>query len=317
MKKAYELTTLTGTQALLLIASETGHVYTFATSKLQPFVTHHEGKALIQRCLNSSEANLPDNGSGGYSQSGPDISQLVDTISIFTYLQVNEDSQTSAPQEPVESNLILLVGKKIPCASFTAANMADLRATVANFSQDGVPITALAGGVPNAFFDHADQSNNHMLINADVVAGMKLDWTGPYCLGIKVAEVDYTSERQPAFSVEDLRHYLQDASSHIPNELWSQIAVKPYINFPPESLVNEGYLLYVVSTYRNAFVNVVFGVRKIGDKGHQVVGISCMPPDNHICCLDVDEASHQARMDMTTEVEGQPLYHLLPELKGV
>lgn len=66
MKKAYELTTLTGTQALLLIASETGHVYTFATSKLQPFVTHQEGKALIQRCLNSSEsAPSPD----GYSQS--------------------------------------------------------------------------------------------------------------------------------------------------------------------------------------------------------------------------------------------------------
>ena len=55
MKKAYELTTLTGTQALLLIASETGHVYTFATSKLQPCVTHQEGKALILRCLNSPE----------------------------------------------------------------------------------------------------------------------------------------------------------------------------------------------------------------------------------------------------------------------
>jgi hypothetical protein len=32
--QAYELTTLTGTQALVLIASETGHVYTFATPKL-------------------------------------------------------------------------------------------------------------------------------------------------------------------------------------------------------------------------------------------------------------------------------------------
>ena len=48
MKKAYELTTLTGTQALLLVASETGHVYTFATPKLQPFVTLPEGKNLIQ-----------------------------------------------------------------------------------------------------------------------------------------------------------------------------------------------------------------------------------------------------------------------------
>jgi len=31
MKKAYELSTLTGTQVMLLVASETGHVYTFAT----------------------------------------------------------------------------------------------------------------------------------------------------------------------------------------------------------------------------------------------------------------------------------------------
>eukprot|EP01102_Stenamoeba_stenopodia_P007295 TRINITY_DN2040_c0_g1_i3.p1 TRINITY_DN2040_c0_g1~~TRINITY_DN2040_c0_g1_i3.p1 ORF type:complete len:140 (-),score=16.79 TRINITY_DN2040_c0_g1_i3:129-548(-) len=64
MKKAYELTTLTGTQALLLVASETGHVYTFATPKLQPFVTLPEGKNLIQACLNA-----PD-------QAGPPSTQL-------------------------------------------------------------------------------------------------------------------------------------------------------------------------------------------------------------------------------------------------
>lgn len=39
MKKAYELSTLTGTQVMLLVASETGHVYTFATRKLQPMIT--------------------------------------------------------------------------------------------------------------------------------------------------------------------------------------------------------------------------------------------------------------------------------------
>jgi len=59
MKKAYELTTLTGTQALLLVASETGHVYTFATPKLQPFVTLPEGKNLIQACLNAPDAQPP------------------------------------------------------------------------------------------------------------------------------------------------------------------------------------------------------------------------------------------------------------------
>ncbi|CAB3382362.1 Hypothetical predicted protein [Cloeon dipterum] len=59
MKKAYELSTLTGTQVMLLVASETGHVYTFATRKLQPMITSEAGKALIQTCLNSPDASQP------------------------------------------------------------------------------------------------------------------------------------------------------------------------------------------------------------------------------------------------------------------
>ncbi|KAG8872357.1 transcription factor of the MADS box [Tulasnella sp. 332] len=51
MKKAYELSTLTGTQVLVLTVSETGLVYTFTTAKLQPLVTQPEGKNLIQACL--------------------------------------------------------------------------------------------------------------------------------------------------------------------------------------------------------------------------------------------------------------------------
>ena len=41
---------------MLLVASETGHVYTFATRKLQPMITSESGKALIQTCLNSPDA---------------------------------------------------------------------------------------------------------------------------------------------------------------------------------------------------------------------------------------------------------------------
>ncbi|XP_016149362.1 serum response factor-like [Sinocyclocheilus grahami] len=55
-EKAYEPFTLTGTQVLLLVASETGHVYTFATRKLQPMITSETGKALIQTCLNSPDS---------------------------------------------------------------------------------------------------------------------------------------------------------------------------------------------------------------------------------------------------------------------
>ena len=60
--QAFELSTLTGTQIMLLVASETGHVYTFATSKLQPMITSENGKSLIQACLNApstSETSSP------------------------------------------------------------------------------------------------------------------------------------------------------------------------------------------------------------------------------------------------------------------
>jgi hypothetical protein len=53
--QAYELSTLTGTQVLLLIASENGHVYTFATPKLQPLITQSQGKEFIQACLNGPD----------------------------------------------------------------------------------------------------------------------------------------------------------------------------------------------------------------------------------------------------------------------
>ncbi|KAH3662523.1 hypothetical protein OGAPHI_005775 [Ogataea philodendri] len=73
MKKAYELSVLTGTQVLLLVVSETGLVYTFTTPKLQPLVTKPEGKNLIQACLNAPEepANDEEDDQGGVADSHP------------------------------------------------------------------------------------------------------------------------------------------------------------------------------------------------------------------------------------------------------
>ncbi|KAK5994964.1 Transcription factor of morphogenesis MCM1 [Cladobotryum mycophilum] len=69
MKKAYELSVLTGTQVLLLVVSETGLVYTFTTPKLQPLVTKAEGKNLIQACLNAPEPTTgSENGVDGGDQ---------------------------------------------------------------------------------------------------------------------------------------------------------------------------------------------------------------------------------------------------------
>src|SRR3954462_6530850 len=70
--KAYELSTLTGTQVLLLVVSETGLVYTFTTPKLQPLVTKPEGKNLIQACLNAPD--VPTSASDSTSAISPTVS---------------------------------------------------------------------------------------------------------------------------------------------------------------------------------------------------------------------------------------------------
>ncbi|GAA5999366.1 hypothetical protein JCM5350_005804 [Sporobolomyces pararoseus] len=74
MKKAYELATLTGTQVLLLVVSETGIVYTFTTTKFQPLVgagengQPSEGQRLIQKCL----AVDPNEGDSDFISPPPD-----------------------------------------------------------------------------------------------------------------------------------------------------------------------------------------------------------------------------------------------------
>jgi hypothetical protein len=86
MKKAFELSTLTGTQVMLLVASETGHVYTFATEKLQPMITSEDGKRLIQNCLSDGQdasANPAANGDESWGRSGR--ANANDRISIENY----------------------------------------------------------------------------------------------------------------------------------------------------------------------------------------------------------------------------------------
>ncbi|KAK5782099.1 hypothetical protein RI543_000421 [Arxiozyma heterogenica] len=57
MKKAYELSVLTGANILLLILGHSGLVYTFSTPKLEPIIRENKGKQLIRNCLNSQSSS--------------------------------------------------------------------------------------------------------------------------------------------------------------------------------------------------------------------------------------------------------------------
>lgn len=40
---------------MLLVASETGHVYAYATNKLRPMISSEAGRSLIQSCLSTPD----------------------------------------------------------------------------------------------------------------------------------------------------------------------------------------------------------------------------------------------------------------------
>ncbi|KAF7728530.1 hypothetical protein EC973_005934 [Apophysomyces ossiformis] len=110
MKKAYELSTLTGTQVLLLVVSETGLVYTFTTPKLQPIVTEAKGKNLIQLCLNAPDADEEDKSNhqtpqGGTSQAEPSVAQSSTYVRNMPYANTYNDrnNEEQEKQEDIES----------------------------------------------------------------------------------------------------------------------------------------------------------------------------------------------------------------------
>jgi pheromone receptor transcription factor len=97
MKKAYELSVLTGTQVLLLVVSETGLVYTFTTPKLQPLVTKPEGKNLIQACLNAPE---PADSNGVDGESTVDSPEEQHNAAPQMAQPMAQGMPRNAPQQP-------------------------------------------------------------------------------------------------------------------------------------------------------------------------------------------------------------------------
>ncbi|CAH0767654.1 unnamed protein product [Bemisia tabaci] len=144
MKKAYELATLTGTQVMLLVASETGHVYTFATRKLQPMITSEAGKALIQTCLNSPDPCSSSGGDQRMSATGfeetelsyniGDDEQKEDSVSLRSD---SDDSSSSESPTPPSSHDDALAGFPSLSSQLRAAACASLFDRLPNVSDAG------------------------------------------------------------------------------------------------------------------------------------------------------------------------------------
>ncbi|XP_056614635.1 serum response factor a isoform X2 [Triplophysa dalaica] len=141
MKKAYELSTLTGTQVLLLVASETGHVYTFATRKLQPMITSETGKALIQTCLNSPDSPPRTDPSTDQRMSATGFEETD-----LTY-QVSEADALTDPKEMIKPTYTASSIPGVTSSTTTSASSSPISSSVAMQTQSSATYWPLATGI--------------------------------------------------------------------------------------------------------------------------------------------------------------------------
>lgn len=115
MKKAYELATLTGTQVLLLVVSQTGLVYTFTTPKLEAVVKQPEGRNLIQECLNAPDpSEVHDN----QAEAGPSTVPSTDSDALGGLEMVGEEQDEEDEEDEEDGDEPLDIGQAD--AGFTA-----------------------------------------------------------------------------------------------------------------------------------------------------------------------------------------------------
>lgn len=105
LSRAYKLSTLTGTQVLVVIQSENGDVYNFATKKFQPVITSEEGKELIRSCLSSPDAHHETSENEGTDEENNSVSSKSSKSTANTAGEDPEDIDTDEKKASEKSSL--------------------------------------------------------------------------------------------------------------------------------------------------------------------------------------------------------------------
>ncbi|XP_033211700.1 serum response factor homolog B-like [Belonocnema kinseyi] len=105
LSRAYKLSTLTGTQVLVIIQSENGDVYNFATKKFQPVLTSEEGKELIRSCLSSPDSHYETSENEGTDEENNSVSSKSSKSTANTAGEDPEDIDTEEKKVSDKSSL--------------------------------------------------------------------------------------------------------------------------------------------------------------------------------------------------------------------
>ncbi|XP_045070899.1 serum response factor-like isoform X2 [Coregonus clupeaformis] len=218
MKKAYELSTLTGTQVLLLVASETGHVYTFATRKLQPMITSETGKALIQTCLNSPDSPPRNDPSTDQRMSATGFEETD-----LTY-QVSEGDGCTEATKPTFTMANLPASVNTQPTSTSSSSTSSSSSSVAMHLQNSIPATCwqVSAGVNT---HSATSSANGTVLKTSATStsvmlpgGFTLMSGGGMGQQLQAIQV-HPSSQQSSVSHSDLSHITSSSTVSLPTTI--------------------------------------------------------------------------------------------------
>lgn len=155
MKKAHELATLTGTQVMLLVASETGHVYTFATKKLQPMLVTDTGKQLIQTCLNSPDQTETSSNTSTHNLDEQRMSAQGFQEPDLLYNVPSSEAAKVCTENVIESSPVLTEEIQLKHDDY-----------IQSYSPTKIPSLHQSGSLPINLVRRADGANSNIVVDA-------------------------------------------------------------------------------------------------------------------------------------------------------
>ncbi|KAK4473045.1 hypothetical protein MN116_004237 [Schistosoma mekongi] len=167
MKKAVELAELTGAEVLLLVASETNHVYTFATQRLKGIIELECGKRLIQTCLSSS---INSSNSSMMKSDQPDLDNLKAIHNVDRKFCEKEENAaivnadtTLSNKDYVINDLKNVCGQDNEVSSIRKNDAIQKLANPNRVDNFENPISI----IPNTAIDSSQTADNHILLNSE------------------------------------------------------------------------------------------------------------------------------------------------------
>ncbi|VDL99949.1 unnamed protein product [Schistocephalus solidus] len=231
MKKAHELSELTGADVLLVVASPTNHVYTYFTKRLRGMVMSDEGRDLIYSCLGATQ---PAGGGGVGKDASGQTTPLCSSTSSPTPLDEDQPPSRVSSSPTVEGELqqavvVPAIGEQIIPPQSASTFLHQLKPSekpISPLLNSPQPLTVSSTGLtlPTLVFTNA--GNAHAIVQTSAPSAPMVSSVPQTSVLYGASEPSHQA-LEPLVRLQDVTHFLQlpTTASGSPDSLPSRLVI--------------------------------------------------------------------------------------------